>query len=225
LPYERVLTLGLQLASALDYAHRAGIVHRDLKPSNILVAGDGQVKLLDFGIAKLLDADRVPTETALRAFTPESASPEQMRGERVTEASDWSKQEAPMLAWSIARAERQYAKALVILDGYLGKRRFTGFETESIYPAHLKIVLLFRRAGSIDVHPRSVTPRRKAASKLERTDWKFNPSLDKTTFYGRRPGGLGWLGVPLSGGTAGPGANSDRRHPVVRMISLGKNDI
>ena len=49
-------------------------------------------------------------------------------------------------------------------------------------------LLLFRRAGSIDVHPRSVTPRRKAASKLDRTDWKFNPSLDKTTFYGRRPG-------------------------------------
>ena len=51
-----------------------------------------------------------------------------------------------MLAFSIARAERQYAKALEILDGYLGKRRFTGFETESIYPVHLKIVLLFRRA-------------------------------------------------------------------------------
>ena len=52
-----------------------------------------------------------------------------------------------MLALSIARAERQYAKALEILDGYLGKRRFTGFETESIYPAHLKLTFLFRRAG------------------------------------------------------------------------------
>ena len=65
---------------------------------------------------------------------------------RVIEASDWSKREAPSLAFSIARAERQYAKAVEILDGYLGKRRFTGFETESIYPAHLKLSFLFRRA-------------------------------------------------------------------------------
>lgn len=86
------LALFLQVADAVAYAHRNLIVHRDLKPSNILVATDGSVKLLDFGIAKLLApsvAEEAPiTRTGFQPFTPEYASPEQVLGEPVTTAAD-----------------------------------------------------------------------------------------------------------------------------------------
>lgn len=86
------LELFRKICQAVQHAHQRLIVHSDLKPSNILVLEDGTPKLLDFGIAKLLDpaaADDGPlTDTGWRPMTPEFASPEQIRGESITVASD-----------------------------------------------------------------------------------------------------------------------------------------
>jgi serine/threonine protein kinase/tetratricopeptide (TPR) repeat protein len=81
-----------QVTEAVDFAHRRLIVHRDLKPSNILVTGDGEVRLLDFGAAKLLyDGGAQPsslTREVGRAMSPDYASPEQIRGDQITVGSD-----------------------------------------------------------------------------------------------------------------------------------------
>jgi eukaryotic-like serine/threonine-protein kinase len=84
----RKLELFLDIAAAVTFAHRNLIVHRDLKPANILVTKDGAPKLLDFGIARLLDSNATRTITGLQALTPHYASPEQVRGEPITTASD-----------------------------------------------------------------------------------------------------------------------------------------
>jgi serine/threonine protein kinase len=82
------LALFLQVCDAVSYAHRNLIVHRDLKPSNILVDGAGRAKLLDFGIAKILETGHDKTQTAEWQLTPEFASPEQLRGGAQTTATD-----------------------------------------------------------------------------------------------------------------------------------------
>ena len=87
------LTLFRKVCSAVHYAHQNLVVHRDLKPSNILVDGSGEPRLLDFGIAKLLNPELAspelePTAAWLRLLTPHYASPEQVRGRLVTTVSD-----------------------------------------------------------------------------------------------------------------------------------------
>ncbi|HEX5953269.1 MAG TPA: serine/threonine-protein kinase, partial [Rhodanobacteraceae bacterium] len=88
LPERQRLTLFLRVCRAVESAHRALIVHRDLKPSNVLVTADGEMKLLDFGIAKLLDDTEDATRTRHHALTPAYAAPEQFTPGAITTATD-----------------------------------------------------------------------------------------------------------------------------------------
>jgi serine/threonine protein kinase len=86
------LALFRKVCAAVSYAHQNLVIHRDLKPANIRVTSEGEPKLLDFGIARLLDPETAQTDNqtmlTVRAMTPNYASPEQLRGERMTTASD-----------------------------------------------------------------------------------------------------------------------------------------
>ena len=87
---ERLALFG-KVCQAVHYAHQNRVIHRDLKPSNILVTAAGEIKLVDFGIAKVLyhdPEDEAVTNTEYRMMTPEYAAPEQVRGEPVTTATD-----------------------------------------------------------------------------------------------------------------------------------------
>ncbi|MEZ5463945.1 MAG: serine/threonine-protein kinase [Lysobacteraceae bacterium] len=88
LSQRQVLGLMLDAADAVGYAHARAVLHRDIKPDNVMVDDAGRVKLLDFGVAKLLDADSDDTRTTAAYFTPRFAAPEQLAGDAATTATD-----------------------------------------------------------------------------------------------------------------------------------------
>jgi serine/threonine protein kinase len=107
LPADQVREIGARLADALDYIHRQGVVHRDVTPSNILCDPTGQPRLVDFGIARLLESPRM-TATSMTIGTAAFMAPEQVQGHEVTPAAD------------------VYALGLVLLEALTGRREFDG---------------------------------------------------------------------------------------------------
>jgi eukaryotic-like serine/threonine-protein kinase len=88
LPVATALELAIQIARGLSFAHRSGLVHRDVKPQNVLLNGDGQAKVTDFGIARSLDVQRGMTQTGTVLGTSDYIAPEQAQGKHVDEQTD-----------------------------------------------------------------------------------------------------------------------------------------
>jgi serine/threonine protein kinase len=86
LPLESIRKYFTQILDAFAYAHSKGVIHRDIKPSNIIITSQGQVKILDFGVAKILSSDHSQTRTGMRLGTLMYMSPEQVKGEKTLDA-------------------------------------------------------------------------------------------------------------------------------------------
>ncbi len=147
------LRLFITVCEAVQYAHSKLVVHRDLKPSNILVSPAGAVKLLDFGIARLLDekaedAEAPKTRTGMRIMTPEYASPEQLRGEAPTTAID------------------VYALGIVLYELLTGRRPRSAATTDR--PSN--VVARDIERSPKDSASNTITPRMVGASRNTTTD-------------------------------------------------------
>ncbi len=116
LSLNQVINIGVQVADALDYAHKKGIIHRDIKPSNIIVNGPGNVKLTDFGIAHIEDPD-LPSQTQAGEIlgTPAYMSPEQVLGRPVSGKADI------------------FSLGIVLYEMLTGKRPFRGDNLSAIF--------------------------------------------------------------------------------------------
>jgi serine/threonine protein kinase len=119
-----IFELFLKVCDAVSYAHRNLVIHRDLKPSNIVIDENGQPKLLDFGIAKILDSPE-DTRTIDRMLTPDYASPEQLRGDPQTTATDIYSLGAVLYNLLTGRVPHEIAsRAHIVAGGKQRERRF-----------------------------------------------------------------------------------------------------
>ena len=133
---ERALEITDGILGALDYSHRNGIVHRDIKPSNVMVTGAGDVKVMDFGIARSMSGSQATiTQTAEVIGTAQYMSPEQARGERVDARSDL------------------YSAGCLLYELLTGRPPFTGGSAVAIAYQHVR---------QDPVPPRRWTPRSRA---------------------------------------------------------------
>src|SRR3954454_19253433 len=136
LPVERVLTLGIQIATALAFAHEHGLVHRDVKPQNVLLNGDGSAKVTDFGIARSLDVQHGMTQTGTVLGTSDYIAPEQAQGQTVSAQTD------------------VYSLGVVLYELLTGDVPFPGENFVAVAMRHINEPPPSARAHRPDVSPR-----------------------------------------------------------------------
>src|SRR5579884_3923895 len=153
LPVDRALELAMQIARGLAFAHANGYVHRDVKPQNVLLNGDGQAKVTDFGIARSLDVKHGVTQTGTVLGTSDYIAPEQAQGRPVDEHTD------------------VYSLGIVLYELLTGELPFTGDNFVAVAMRHINEPPPSIRAKRSDVPPRVDAAVQKALAKDPGDRW------------------------------------------------------
>jgi serine/threonine-protein kinase len=193
---ERMFSILAQTAAALDYAHQKGIVHRDIKPANIMIAGDGTVKITDFGIAKLTTTDQL-TITGAIVGTPHYMSPEQVQGLGVDGRSD------------------QFSLAVIAYEILTGEKPYTGEHlTTVVYKIVAEEPVLPHRLNASLTGPIENVVRKGLSKKPEgryRSCQEFIEALEKACAASR-----GWKTVARGGSLHAP-TMLEKSKPVTQL--------
>jgi hypothetical protein len=202
---DRVAQIGIQVARALEYAHRRNLVHRDIKPQNILITADGQAKVTDFGIAAAWGVPPLtPTGTVLG--TPHYLSPEQAHGQKqVTRASDIYSTGVVLYEMATGRPPFQADSALAVARMHLENRPPSPRSVNPGLPQRLDTIILRALEKSPERRFRSAVDLERALSEFEsllngyteQNVWPQSPSEPHEPTPGKGVG-RGWKGLKPS---------------------------
>jgi serine/threonine-protein kinase len=180
---ERALSITADVLSALDYSHRSGIIHRDIKPANVMLTPAGQVKVMDFGIARAIaDSSSAMTATAAVIGTAQYLSPEQARGETVDARSDI------------------YSTGCLLYELLTGRPPFVGESPVSVAYQHVREEA--RPPSQLNPDVSSTIDNIVAKALAKRTDDRYQSAADMKADIDRALAGLE-VGAPITGTRAG----------------------
>jgi len=153
LPVSATVSVGKQLCRALEAAHEEGIIHRDIKPQNIMVAADGLVKVMDFGIARPVERQKAMTQTGLVIGTPDYMAPEQLLGEPVDPRVDLYAAAVVLYECLTGRRPHEADSALALVGVKLAQDPLPPHEVSEDVPMELSRVIVRALSRNRDDRP------------------------------------------------------------------------
>ncbi len=215
LPWQEVVRVGVEVAKALEHAHKQGIIHRDIKPSNILVRSDGTVKVTDFGIAKMVGQSNL-TSTGQTMGTVRYMSPEQVRGKPLDARSDLYSLGVTLFEGLVGKTPFDGDNQFAIMEQHLNKKPPSLASLGVRVPAPVEAVLRRTLEKKAEDRHLDATALREALETLARGE---TPSLPKLKAPGLRRYLVGAIALVVLGAAIGVGVHSFSPEPAAPVVA------